>query len=233
MGSRARLFATRRLPVDPLEVLGSDVFVASFEADRAPTSEELVDGARGAAAIVTQVTDRIDSALLDRLPGLRGVAQMAVGYDNVDVAACRARGIVVSHTPDALTDSTAELAFGLLLALARRFHEGEQLVRTGSWRGFSPTLLLGRELAGRTLGIVGYGASAARSRCARGPSGCASSPPRDATRRSRPTESPRTRRSRASSQRATSSRCTAPRRRARDTSWAKKSSRRCSRARCS
>lgn len=157
MGSRARLFATRRLPVDPLEVLGSDVFVASFEADRSPTSEELVDGARGAGAIVTQVTDRIDAALLDRLPGLRGVAQMAVGYDNVDVAACRARGIVVSHTPDALTDSTAELAFGLLLALARRFHEGEQLVRTGSWRGFSPTLLLGRELAGRTLGIVGYG----------------------------------------------------------------------------
>ena len=157
MGTRSRLFATRRLPIDPSEVLGPDVFVACFEGDRSPTSEELVDGARGAQGLVTQVTDRVDAAVLDRLPGLRVVAQMAVGYDNVDVAACRARGVVVTHTPDALTDSTAELAFGLLLAVARRFHEGELLVRAGGWRGFSPTLLLGRELAGRTLGIVGYG----------------------------------------------------------------------------
>lgn len=157
MSARARLFATRRLPVDPTEVLGSDVFVASFESDRAPTSEELVDGARGAQGIVTQVSDRIDQSVLDRLPGLRVVAQMAVGFDNIDVAGCLARGIAVTHTPDALTESTAELALGLILAVARRFHEGEALVRAGAWRGFSPTLLLGRELSGRTLGIVGYG----------------------------------------------------------------------------
>jgi glyoxylate reductase len=154
---RARLFATRRLPVDPAEVVGRDVLVSTFEADRAPTSEEIVDGALGALGLVSLVTDRIDGALLDRLPGLRVVAQMAVGFDNVDVAACRARGVVVTHTPEALTDSTAELALGLILAVARRFHEGEALVRSGAWRGFSPTLLLGRELAGRTLGIVGYG----------------------------------------------------------------------------
>lgn len=154
---KQRLFATRRLPVDVGEIVGSGVLVASFEGDRAPTGEELADGARGAAALVTQVSDRIDGALLDRLPGLRVVAQMAVGYDNVDVEACRARGVIVTHTPDALTDSTAELTLGLVLAVARRFHEGEALVRHGSWRGFSPTLLLGRELSGRTLGIVGYG----------------------------------------------------------------------------
>ncbi|MBX7193773.1 MAG: D-glycerate dehydrogenase [Sandaracinaceae bacterium] len=154
---RARLFATRRLPIDHAEVVDTGVLVASFEADRAPTSEELVDGARGAHAIVTQVSDRIDGSVLDRLPGLRHVAQMAVGFDNIDVAACRARKVLVTHTPDALTDSTAELAFGLLVAVARRFHEGQALVRTGSWRGFSPTLLLGRELVGSTLGIVGYG----------------------------------------------------------------------------
>jgi glyoxylate reductase len=157
MGSRVRLFATRRLPVDPAEVLGQDIFVTSFESDRPPTSEELLESARGASGLVTQVSDRIDAGVLDRLPGLRVVAQMAVGYDNVDVSACRARGVQVTHTPDALTESTAELALGLLLAVARRFHEGEQLVRLGAWRGFSPTLLLGRELAGRTLGIVGYG----------------------------------------------------------------------------
>jgi glyoxylate reductase len=154
---RARIFASRRLPIDPAEVVGPDVLVSCFEGERAPTSEELVDGARGALGLVSLVNDRIDAALLARLPGLRVVAQMAVGYDNVDVAACRARGVAVTHTPDALTDSTAELAFGLLLAVARRFHEGEALVRSGAWRGFSPTLLLGRELAGRTLGIVGYG----------------------------------------------------------------------------
>ncbi|GAB4197669.1 MAG: D-glycerate dehydrogenase [Sandaracinaceae bacterium] len=154
---RTRLFATRRLPVDPAEVVGPDVFVSCFEGDRAPTSEEIADGARSAHGLVSLVTDRVDGALLDRLPNLRVVAQMAVGFDNVDVAACRARGIVVTHTPDALTDSTAELALGLILAVARRFHEGEALVRSGAWRGFSPTLLLGRELAGRTLGIVGYG----------------------------------------------------------------------------
>jgi len=154
---RARVFATRRLPIDAAEVVGPDVLVSSFPHDRAPTSEEIIEGGRGAVAIVTQVTDRIDAALLDRLPGLRLVAQMAVGYDNIDVAACRARGIKVTHTPDALTESTAELAFGLVLAVARRFHEGEALVRSGAWRGFSPTLLLGRELSGRTLGIVGYG----------------------------------------------------------------------------
>ncbi len=154
---RSRVFSTRRLPIDAAEVLGAEVLVSSFEADRAPTSEELVEGARGAGALLTQVTDRIDGALLDRLPGLRLVAQMAVGYDNIDVAACRARAIVVTHTPDALTDSTAELAFGLILAVARRFREAEALIRAGAWRGFSPTLLLGRELSGRTLGIVGYG----------------------------------------------------------------------------
>ncbi|MBN8616679.1 MAG: D-glycerate dehydrogenase [Deltaproteobacteria bacterium] len=154
---RQRLYATRRLPIDAGEVVGPEVLVASFEGERAPTGEEIAEGARGSLALLTQVSDRIDASLLDRLPTLRVVAQMAVGFDNVDVAACRARGIVVTHTPDALTDSTAELAFGLILAVARRFHEGEALVRHGSWRGFSPTLLLGRELAGRTLGIVGYG----------------------------------------------------------------------------
>lgn len=154
---RARLFATRRLPIEVDELLGPDVLFSCFEADRSATAEELAAGARGAAGLISQESDRIDAALLDRLPGLRVVAQMGVGYDNVDVAACRARGVAVTHTPEALTDSTAELTLGLLLALARRFHEGEALVRSGAWRGFSPWLLLGRELSGRTLGIVGYG----------------------------------------------------------------------------
>lgn len=154
---RLRVYATRRLPIDAAEVLGRDIAYGCFEGDRAPSRDEIVEGALGAQALVTLVNDRVDEALLARLPKLRCVAQMAVGFDNIDLEACKARGLVVTHTPDALTDSTADLAFGLILAVTRRFHEGEQLVRDGAWRGFSPTLLLGRELAGKTLGVVGYG----------------------------------------------------------------------------
>ncbi len=154
---RPRVFITRRLPVDPGEILGEALDPIVFPEDRAPTREEIALQAKGARALVSLVTDRIDAALLDRLPGLAIVAQMAVGYDNIDVEACRARRVVVTHTPDALTESTADLAFGLMIAVARRFHEGEALLRSGGFTGWSPTLLLGVELAEKTLGIVGYG----------------------------------------------------------------------------
>jgi glyoxylate reductase len=152
-----RVFITRRLPIDPREVLGPDHEAIVFEHDRVPTRDEIVDGAAGARAIVSLVTDRIDAALIERLPALGIVAQMAVGFDNVDVEACRARSVLVTHTPDTLTESTAELAFGLMLAVARRFHEGEAMLRAGAFRGWSPTMLLGVELDGKTLGVVGYG----------------------------------------------------------------------------
>jgi glyoxylate reductase len=152
-----RVFITQKLPIDPREVLGPDHDVVVFAEDRPPTRDEIAMHARHAGAIVSLVTDRIDGALIERLPDLAIVAQMAVGYDNVDVAACRARSVLVTHTPDTLTESTAELAFGLLLAVARRFHEGEAMVRSGAFRGWSPTMLLGVELDGTTLGVVGYG----------------------------------------------------------------------------
>lgn len=153
----SRVFITRALPVDPSEILGAAHEAIVFAEDRPPTRDEIALHARGARAIVSLVTDRIDAALLDRLPDLAIVAQMAVGFDNVDVDACRARDVLVTHTPDTLTESTAELAFGLLLAVARRFHEGEATVRAGAFRGWSPTMLLGVELDGKTLGVVGYG----------------------------------------------------------------------------
>lgn len=153
----SRVFITRTLAIDPSEILGSAHDAIVFPEDRPPTRDEIAMHARGARAIVSLVTDRIDAALLDRLPDLAIVAQMAVGFDNVDVDACRARNVLVTHTPDTLTESTAELAFGLLLAVARRFHEGEAMVRAGAFRGWSPTMLLGVELDGKTLGVVGYG----------------------------------------------------------------------------
>ncbi len=111
----------------------------------------------GADALVPLVSDRIDDAVLAAGPGLRVVANYGVGLDNVDVAAASARGIAVTNTPDVLTEATADLTFALILAAARRLGEGERLVRTGAWQGWAPELLLGADVWGRTLGIVGLG----------------------------------------------------------------------------
>lgn len=107
--------------------------------------------------ILPILTRRIGAPELDRLPQLRVVANMAVGYDNIDVDAARARGVAVSNTPDVLTRATAELTWTLILAVARRVGEGERLVRAGEWTGWEPTQLLGTGLDGKLLGIVGGG----------------------------------------------------------------------------
>jgi glyoxylate reductase len=124
------------------------------------------DGVRGAAfaacaprvdALVAMLTDRIDAALLARAPRLRIVANVAVGVDNVDLEACRARGVMVTSTPGVLSEATADLAFGLLVDAARRISEGDRMIRAGTWTGWSPTLLVGRPVHGAALGIVGMG----------------------------------------------------------------------------
>ena len=120
-------------------------------------SEAFAQGAATFEAIVSVVTDRIDASLLARMPRLRIVANVAVGYDNVDVAACDARGVVVTNTPGVLTDATADLAFGLLLAAARRVAEGDRLVRRGAFAGWTPSFLVGPRVHGATLGLVGLG----------------------------------------------------------------------------
>jgi glyoxylate reductase len=112
---------------------------------------------READALVCLLLDRIDGRVLARAPKLRVVANCAVGYDNVDVPAATAAGVCVTNTPDVLTEATAELAFTLLLACARRIGEGERLVRSGAWAGWALDQLIGIGLAGKTLGIIGYG----------------------------------------------------------------------------
>ena len=107
--------------------------------------------------ILTLLTRRIGAEELDALPELRVAANMAVGYDNIDVAAARARGVAVSNTPDVLTGATAELAWALILAVARRVGEGERLVRAGGWEGWHPAHMLGTSLHGKVLGIMGAG----------------------------------------------------------------------------
>ncbi len=117
----------------------------------------MLAGTSGAHALLSLVTDRVDAELLDQAPELRVVANMAVGYDNIDVAAARERGVVVTNTPDVLTETTADLAFALVLATARRVVEGDRWVRSGDWPGWGPLQLLGRDVHGSTLGIVGFG----------------------------------------------------------------------------
>jgi len=108
-------------------------------------------------ALVPMLTKRVDAALFARFSGLKLVANVAVGVDNVDLAACRARGVVVTNTPGVLTDATADLAFALLLAAARRLGEAERLLRASGFPPWSPGFMLGKRLKGKTLGIVGYG----------------------------------------------------------------------------
>ncbi|HET6504979.1 MAG TPA: D-glycerate dehydrogenase [Amycolatopsis sp.] len=153
-----RIVVTRRIPEAARELLRQAGEVWTSEVDRPLTPEELREAVRGADAIVSMLHDRVDGSVADAAgPGLRVVANVAVGYDNVDVAALAERGVVVTNTPGVLTDATADLAFGLLLALTRRITEGDRLLRARRPWSFHLGFMLGSGLQGKTLGIVGLG----------------------------------------------------------------------------
>lgn len=154
----ARVFVTRHLPGDALGRLaaaGHETDV--WEGREPPPRAEMVARARDAQALLCNITDAVDGALLDACPGLRVVSNYGVGVDNIDLAAARARGIPVGNTPDVLTAASADLAFALLLAAARRLPQTAQAVRDGEWGTWEPTGFLGHDVAGTTLGIVGAG----------------------------------------------------------------------------
>ena len=153
----ARVFVTRDLPFPALERLRAKHEVDCWEGPLPPGPDDLRERAREAEGLLTLVTDPVDDELLAACPRLRAVANMAVGVDNIDVEAAAARGIAVGNTPDVLTDATADLAFALLLAAARRLPQGAAQVRAGEWRTWEPARDLGADLAGATLGIVGWG----------------------------------------------------------------------------
>src|SRR5208337_189868 len=122
-----------------------------------PPYSELTRRAREVDALLTMVTDRIDGALIAAAPKLRVISNLAVGLDNIDIAAATAAGVAVGHTPGVLTHATADLAFALLMAAARRVSEGDREVRAGKWLTWGPAVLLGHDVWGATLGIIGWG----------------------------------------------------------------------------
>ncbi|MFL5311294.1 MAG: 2-hydroxyacid dehydrogenase [Myxococcales bacterium] len=152
-----RLFVARKLSVDPRRVVGRQVQIDLWDDELPPPRAELLARVARADGLLALLTERVDAELLAAAPSLRVVANHAVGVDNVDVPACTARGVWVTNTPDAVTESTADLTWALLLAVARRVGEGERFLRAGRYKAWAPTLLLGLELRGATLGIVGLG----------------------------------------------------------------------------
>lgn len=150
---------TRRLPEAGLAPLREAGLLVEIHQDDEPIGRrDLLERVNGAAALITLMSERVDEELLRAAgPQLRVVANYAVGYDNIDVEACRHHGVIATNTPGVLTDATADMAFALLLAVARRLREGDELVRSGTWSGWQPLQLLGAQVAGATLGIVGLG----------------------------------------------------------------------------
>jgi glyoxylate reductase len=153
----ARVFVTRRLPGSALERLSAEHEVEVWPEQLPPGREELLARAGEIDGLLSLLTDPVDAELIEAAPQLRAISNYAVGTDNVDLDAASERGIPVGNTPDVLTDSTADLALALMLGIARRLAEGDAYVRRGEWRTWEPGLLLGRDLHGATVGIVGYG----------------------------------------------------------------------------
>ncbi len=153
----ARVFVTRRLPGPALDRLSAEHEVEVWPEQLPPGPDELLARAGDIEGLLSLLTDPVDAELIEAAPRLRAISNYAVGTDNVDLDAASERGIPVGNTPDVLTDSTADLALALMLGISRRLAEGDAYVRRGEWRTWEPGLLLGRDLHGATVGIVGYG----------------------------------------------------------------------------
>jgi len=151
------VYVTRRLPQPALEALLEACEVQIWDQELPPPYEVIAEALVDKEGLLCLLTDRVDAALIDTAPGLKVISQCAVGYDNIDVGAATARGIPVGNTPGVLTDATADFAFTLLMAAARRIGEAIDYVREGRWQTWGLTLLLGQSVYGATLGIVGLG----------------------------------------------------------------------------
>ena len=152
-----KIFLTRKIPEPGLEILRKEYDVEVFPYDRAPTKQEIINGIKGKNGLLCLLTDLIDEEVINSEPNLKMIASYAVGYDNIDIKAATKRGIPVSNTPGVLTDATAEMAWALLLSVARRIVEADVFSRAGKFIGWGPMLMLGQDVANKTLGIIGAG----------------------------------------------------------------------------
>jgi len=158
MSGKPVVLVTRKLPDEVQARLARDYEPRFNAEDRSYSSDELVGLARGADAIMPCHTERLPAQVIERLPaGIRVISNVSVGVDHVDLAAARARGIIVTNTPDVLSDATAEIAMLLMLGAARRAAEGERLVRGARWKDWSPAFMVGIQMSGKPLGIIGMG----------------------------------------------------------------------------
>jgi glyoxylate reductase len=155
---RRRVFVARIIPDEGLAAVGAACDMDLWDGELPPPRDELLRRIAGCDGVLTLLTDKVDDEFLDAAgPQLKVVSNYAVGFDNVDVAACVRRGVAVGNTPGVLTETTADLAWTLLMAAARRIPEGGRYVRAGEWRTWGPLLLLGPDVHGATIGIVGFG----------------------------------------------------------------------------
>ena len=156
--ARPRVFVARIIPEVGLEAVRAICDVDLWEDELPPPRDELLRRVAGCDGVLTLLTDKVDDEFLDAAgSALKVVSNYAVGFDNIDVAACARRGIPVGNTPGVLTETTADLAFALMMAAARRLPEGDRYVRDGHWKTWGPLLLLGPDVHGATIGIVGFG----------------------------------------------------------------------------
>lgn len=151
------VFLTRILPDQVMAELKKRFDLKYNAQDRPLTQQELIRGMHGRQALISMLSDRIDADVIASNADLKVIANYAVGYNNIDLKAASLRGIVVTNTPGVLTNAAADLAWALILSLARRVWEGDRLVRSGRWTGWSPTQLLGTDLSGKILGVIGMG----------------------------------------------------------------------------
>jgi glyoxylate reductase len=156
--AKPKVFVTRLILESGLELVRDFCEAEVWPDELPPSRQEILERVRGVEGLLCLLTDRIDAEVMEAAgPGLKIISNHAVGVDNVDVAAATIRGIPVSNTPGILTDATADMAFALLLAAARRVVEGDRLVKAGGWKTWAPGFMLGADLSGATLGIVGFG----------------------------------------------------------------------------
>ncbi len=155
--AKPKVFVTRKLAQEALDLISGETQMEVWPGELPPEREALLDKVRDADGLLSLLTDSIDAELMDAAPNLKVISNYAVGYDNVDLGEATRRGIVVGNTPGVLTETTADMAFALLMASARRLAEGHEYTLKGRWRTWSPMVLLGQDIHGATLGIIGLG----------------------------------------------------------------------------